>query len=45
MTEQKIEKIWFENQNRKINEKRREEELKHAMKEWSDAKARLEVEI
>jgi len=28
MKEQKIEKIWFENQNRLVQEKRREEELK-----------------
>lgn len=45
MTEQKIEKIWFEHQNRRITDKRREEELKQTMKEWSDARARMEVEI
>jgi len=45
MVEQKIEKAWLEAQNRKVMEKRREEELKQAMKEWSDARARIEVEI
>jgi hypothetical protein len=38
MKEQKVEKIWFENQNRILQEKRREEELQQTMKEWSDAK-------
>lgn len=38
MVEQKIEKIWFLNKNRQIQEKRREEELKQHMKDWSSAK-------
>ncbi|CDW84410.1 UNKNOWN [Stylonychia lemnae] len=45
MTEQKIEKIWFQNKNRLLIEKRREEELKQTMKEWSNAKQRIESEI
>eukprot|EP00347_Sterkiella_histriomuscorum_P008883 403343381 len=45
MAEQKIEKIWFHNQNRLLQEKRREEELKQHMKEWSSAKQRIESEI
>jgi len=40
-----VEKIWYENQNRILQEKRREEELQQTMKEWSDAKQRIESEI
>ena len=43
--EQNIEKYWFESQNRKVAEKRREEELHGQVREWSSAKERLSVEI
>lgn len=45
VVEQKIEKIWAENANRQVQEKRRDEELKQNLKEWSDARARIEGEI
>jgi hypothetical protein len=32
-------------QNRLLADKRRDEELKQQVKEWSDARARIEVEI
>ena len=45
MQEQKIEKAWFENQNRQIADKRRNEEMKQTVKQWSDARSRMEEEI
>ena len=45
MKEQSLEKYWFESMNRKVAEKRREEELHEQVKEWSEAKERLSVEI
>ena len=45
MIEQKVEKLWYLNQNRLLAEKRRDEELKQHMKEWSSAKERLEAQI
>jgi hypothetical protein len=45
MTEQKIEKMWYISQNKLLADKRREEELKMTMKEWSDAKARIGTEV
>lgn len=37
--------MWLQHQNKKLADKRRDEELRHTIKEWSDAKARMEVEI
>lgn len=45
MEEQKIELKWFENQNKRLSEKRRDEEMKVVMLEWSHAKSRLEEDI
>ena len=45
LQEQSLEKIWFENMNRKVAEKRRDEEMHEQVKEWSEAKERLSVEI
>jgi hypothetical protein len=45
MTEQKIEKMWYISQNKLLADKRRDEELKMTMKEWSDAKARISTEV
>jgi hypothetical protein len=45
LTEQKLEKFWHQNQNRLLMDKRRNEELQQTMKEWSDARARMEMEI
>ena len=43
--EQRVERAWFEGQNKQLQDKRRQEELKQTVKEWSDAKQRLEAEI
>ena len=43
--EQALEKAWFEYQNRKLAEKRRDEETKQIMNEWSRARGRMEAEI
>lgn len=43
--EQKLESMWYEAQNRRLAEKRRDEETRHIMNEWSEARARMEAEI
>jgi len=40
-----VEKVWFAGQNKQLQDKRRQEELAQTMKEWSEAKQRLEAEI
>ena len=45
MTEQKVEKMWYHYQNKQLADKRRDEELKMTMKEWSEAKARMGTEV
>lgn len=40
-----MEKVWFAGQNKQLQDKRRQEELAQTMKEWSEAKQRLEAEI
>jgi hypothetical protein len=45
MTEQKIEKMWYHHQNKMLADKRRDEELKMTLKDWSDAKARMGTEV
>eukprot|EP00347_Sterkiella_histriomuscorum_P017546 403348926 len=45
MLEQKLEKFWFYNANKTIQDKRRDEEVKQSVKEWSVAKSKVEEEI
>ena len=45
LREQKVEKLWVEAQNKELMNKRREEEFNQHMKEWSDARGRLEGDI
>ncbi len=40
-----MEKLWSQHKNKELADKRRDEELKQTVKEWSDARARVEVEI
>lgn len=37
--------MWFLSQNKIVADKRREEEMKLTIKEWSEARARMEVEV
>lgn len=37
--------MWFDYQNKLMQDKRRDEELKQTVKEWSDARGRVEGEI
>ena len=43
--EQKLEKFWYQNQNKTLSDKRRDEEIKHTIREWSIAKSKIEEEI
>ena len=43
--EQKLEKFWYQNQNKTLSDKRRDEEIKHTIREWSVAKSKIEEEI
>ncbi|TNV83407.1 hypothetical protein FGO68_gene17165 [Halteria grandinella] len=45
MKEQDIEKMWFLSQNKQVADKRREEEMKATLKEWSQARGRVEGEV
>lgn len=45
IVEQKLELSWFEYQNRKLAEKRRDEEHKQILNEWGCTRARMEAEI
>ena len=45
ITEQKLETVWFEAQNRKLAEKRRDEETNAILHEWAEARGRMEAEI
>lgn len=45
MEEQSVEKMWFLSQNKLVADKRRDEEMRQTLKEWSEARARVEVEI
>ncbi len=40
-----MEKQWFDAQNRKLQEKRRDEETKAILNEWAEARAKIECEI
>lgn len=43
--EQDLEKYWFDSKNKELADKRREEEAKQTMKEWGNARGRMESEI
>lgn len=43
--EQEMEKYWFDSQNKELADKRREEEAKQMMKDWGNARGRMESEI
>jgi hypothetical protein len=43
--EQKLEKIWFDNRNKELQEKREGEEMKKTVRNWSEARSRIESEI
>jgi hypothetical protein len=45
LTEQRLETVIFEHQNRKLQEKRRDEEAKQTMYQWAQARGRMEAEI
>ena len=45
VTEQKLEKVWFDSKNRQLQEKRRDEETKQIINEWAAARGRMEAEI
>lgn len=40
-----MEKYWFEHQNRKLQEKRCDEETASTMNQWAHARERIEAEI
>ena len=40
-----MEKYWFEHQNRKLQEKRCDEETASTMNQWAHARERMEAEI
>ena len=43
--ERKLEAVWWQHQNRKLQEKRRDEETKMILNQWSEARGRMESEI
>lgn len=43
--EQDLEKYWFDSKNKELADKRREEEAKQMMKDWGNARGRMESEI
>lgn len=43
--EQELEKFWFDAKNKELADKRRDEEAKLIMKEWGQARGRMESEI
>ena len=45
MDEQKLERYWFKGVNQALQEKRTAEEIRLSLREWSEARARLESEI
>lgn len=45
IVEQKLEKMWRENKNKEIAEKRCYDEIQQTLKEWGDAKSRYEEDI
>lgn len=45
MHEQKLEQFWFDEKNKELADKRREEEALQTMKDWGIARGRMETEI
>lgn len=45
MHEQELEQVWLDARNKELADKRRDEEAKQVMKEWSQARGRMEAEI
>lgn len=45
MHEQELEQVWLDARNKELADKRRDEEAKQIMKEWSQARGRMEAEI
>ena len=43
--EQELEQFWYKYKNKELADKRREEEAQHTMKEWGNARGRMESEI
>lgn len=43
--EQKLEQFWWEQQNKKLADKRHNEEMANIVREWSQARGRMESEI
>jgi len=44
-TEQKLEQMWFYAKNKQLADKRRDEETKQFLKQWSQARGRFEAEV
>lgn len=45
LKEQKLEQFWFHHQNKKLADKRRDEETVAYLRQWSQARGRMEAEI
>ena len=45
VVEQRLEKMWYENINKDIAEKRTQEEIRQSIHDWKNAKSRIEGEI
>lgn len=45
MKEQKLEQVWFLHKNKVLADKRRDEETAAYVREWSQARGRMEAEI
>ena len=45
LAEQKLEQVWFQYQNKKLADKRRDEETQAYIREWAQARGRMEAEI
>ena len=45
LKEQKLEAIWFEHKNKQLGDKRRDEETAAYLREWCQARGRMEAEI
>lgn len=43
--EQELEQYWFDQKNKELADKRRDEEQRETMKEWGQARGRMEAEI
>ena len=45
LKEQQLEKVWWEHKNQQLAEKRRDEETAAYLREWCQARGRMEAEI